>query len=75
MNFFVFNQQTMRIKVADDFWIYVATWLPLTILTILGYGVVDHVIKPPEQRRHWFSQKRSKSQSHGSLAEMAKHYE
>ena len=52
MNFFVFNQQTMRIVVAEDLWIYIATWLPLTLLTLLAYGVVVLLVQPRERRWH-----------------------
>lgn len=33
MNFFVFNGDTKRIEIANDFWKYVVTWIPLTLLT------------------------------------------
>ena len=35
MNLFVFNQSTNRIMISQDFWIYVATWIPLTLFTFL----------------------------------------
>lgn len=75
MNFFTFNQETMRIVVAEDIWIYVATWLPLTLLTLLGYGVVVLLVKPPERRWHWLSQRRSGRNDQTSMAEMIKRYE
>lgn len=75
MNFFTFNQETMRIVVAEDIWIYVATWLPLTLLTLLGYGVVVLLVKPPERRWHWLSQRRSGRNDQTSIAEMIKRYE
>lgn len=40
MNLFVFNQQTMRIMIAQNFWIYIATWIPLTVFTFLGYRLL-----------------------------------
>ena len=56
MNLFVFNQQTMRIMIADDFWIYIATWIPLTLLTFVGYGLLVLRHKPrAENGWHWLS--------------------
>ena len=40
MNFFAFNERTARLVIAEDFWIYVATWLPLTMITFLGYVIM-----------------------------------
>jgi hypothetical protein len=37
MNFFVFDTTTYRITIAHDFWVFVATWLPLTIITAAIY--------------------------------------
>lgn len=75
MNFFTFDQQAMRIVVAEDLWIYVATWLPLTFLTLLGYGVVVLLVTPSERRWHWLSQKRPRRNNQMSMAEMMKRYE
>jgi hypothetical protein len=36
MNLFVFNAQTATIRIANDFWIYIAFSIPLTFLTV-GY--------------------------------------
>ena len=56
MNLFVFNQQTMKIMIANDFWIYIATWIPLTLLTFLGYGLVVLRHKSrAENGWHWLS--------------------
>jgi hypothetical protein len=33
MNFFVFDANAGRIRIAQDFWIFIATWLPLTFIT------------------------------------------
>ena len=46
MNLFVFNQQTMKLMIADDLWIYIATWIPLTLLTFLGYRLLVLHHKP-----------------------------
>ncbi|KAF8848232.1 hypothetical protein BDZ45DRAFT_606259, partial [Acephala macrosclerotiorum] len=32
-NFFIFDQNAFRITIAHNFWIFVATWLPLTLIT------------------------------------------
>ncbi|KUJ15959.1 uncharacterized protein LY89DRAFT_587507 [Mollisia scopiformis] len=32
-NFFVFDQNAYQITIAHDFWIFIATWLPLTFIT------------------------------------------
>jgi hypothetical protein len=39
MNFFVFNTDTNTIEISGDFWIFIATWLPLTFLTGLAYSL------------------------------------
>ncbi|CAF9911789.1 MAG: hypothetical protein HETSPECPRED_000445 [Heterodermia speciosa] len=40
MNFFYFNPRTSKLVIAKDFWIFVVTWLPLALLTFLGYGAL-----------------------------------
>ena len=75
MNFFEFNQQTMKIVVAEDLWIYFATWLPLTLLTLVGYGVVVLLVKSPERRWHFLSQRCPGMNNHESMAEMIKRYD
>ena len=40
MNLFLFNPKTRRLVIADDFWIFIVTWLLLTLLTFLGYGAL-----------------------------------
>ena len=45
MNLFSFDTETSRVRVAGDFWIYVAICVPLTVFTV-GY---------------WFLQSRSRS--------------
>ena len=60
MNLFAFNQQTMNIMIADDFWIYIATWIPLTLLTFLCYGllVLRHKDRA-ENGWHWLNTSKS----------------
>jgi len=33
MNFFVFDTDSQSILIGRDFWVFVATWLPLTFIT------------------------------------------
>lgn len=40
MNFFLFDQDRRRIVIADDFWVFLATWLPLTVITGAIYVVI-----------------------------------
>jgi len=37
MNFFGFDAIKKQITIGDDFWIFIATWLPLTFLTAAIY--------------------------------------
>ena len=50
MNFFGFNPKTGRIAIATDFWIYIATWIPFTLLTFLGYRILEvyHELNDPK---------------------------
>lgn len=75
MIFFTFDQQAMRIVVAEDLCIYVATWLPLTFLTLLGNGVVVLLVTPSERRWHWLRLKRHRRNDQISMAEMMERYE
>ena len=54
MNFFYFDSDTMKLVIAKDFWIFVVTWLPLALLTFLGYGalVLRH---KPKNKLSWFT--------------------
>ena len=72
MNFFTFDSRTMKIVVAEDLWIYIATWLPLTLLTLLGYAVVVLLVQRPERRWRWLGERR---RGQVSMAEMIKRYE
>ncbi|PYI20671.1 hypothetical protein BO99DRAFT_456176 [Aspergillus violaceofuscus CBS 115571] len=40
MNFFVFDTDARQIVIAHDFWIFIATWLPLTLATGLVYVLI-----------------------------------
>jgi hypothetical protein len=37
MNFFVFDSALRKISMGHDFWMFAATWLPLTFITGLIY--------------------------------------
>lgn len=67
MNLFLFDQSTKKLIIADDFWIYVATWLLLTLVTFLGYQVMVRLHKPhAEGGWHRRRNKEPKSQAHDS---------
>ena len=67
MNLFLFDQPTKKLIIADDFWIYVVTWLLLTLVTFLGYQVMARLHKPhAEGGWHRHRNKKSKSQAHDS---------
>ena len=73
MNFFAFNQRTARLVIAEDFWIYVATWLPLTTLTFLGYVIMVLRRKSCEDEEwHWQRSKKFK-RSMGPWIELMDH--
>ena len=56
MNLFAFNPKTRRLVIADDFWIFVVTWLLLTLLTFLGYGALLIRNRPRiENDWHWLN--------------------
>ncbi|GKZ53938.1 hypothetical protein AnigIFM49718_008723 [Aspergillus niger] len=40
MNFFVFDEDSRQIVIAKDFWVFLATWLPLTLVTGLIYVLI-----------------------------------
>ncbi|PYI31514.1 hypothetical protein BP00DRAFT_343708, partial [Aspergillus indologenus CBS 114.80] len=40
MNFFVFDTDARQIVIAHDFWVFIATWLPLTLATGLVYVLI-----------------------------------
>ena len=56
MNLFIFNPQTRRLVIAEDFWICVVTWLLLTLVTFLGYGALLIRNRPRgENDWHWLN--------------------
>ncbi|GES57632.1 hypothetical protein ATEIFO6365_0001092100 [Aspergillus terreus] len=45
MNFFDFNEANKQIVISNEFWIFVATWLPLTFLTMAVYILIVYFDK------------------------------
>lgn len=37
MNFFIFNTDSDGIHIGRDFWVFIATWIPATVVTGLAY--------------------------------------
>jgi hypothetical protein len=37
MNFFVFDANSNALAMGDNFWVFTATWLPLTAITVAVY--------------------------------------
>ncbi|KAL9607553.1 MAG: hypothetical protein Q9167_007546 [Letrouitia subvulpina] len=50
MNLFEFDEKNRQLVIAKDFWIYLATWLPLTFFTFLGYLILKGFHEPEEYR-------------------------
>lgn len=40
MNFFDFDSKSRQLAIGDNFWIFIATWLPLTFVTAAIYILV-----------------------------------
>lgn len=40
MNFFAFDQVAREIVIADDFWVFMAVWIPLTVATGIFYLLI-----------------------------------
>ena len=61
MNLFLFNSQTRRLEIAEDFWICVVTWFLLTLLTFFGYGALVIRNRPRgHDGWHWLNKMRIK---------------
>lgn len=72
MNFFVFNPVQKRIVIAHDFWIFIATWLPLTLLTAGLYVLIvwlDARSNGKEVRWLWKIKKSNVAQAHTEAAD------
>jgi len=60
MNFFAFDTVSKNIIIARDFWIFIATWLPLTLITGALYMAVlyfDRRAKGKQIRWPWTSKR------------------
>lgn len=63
MNLFVFEDETSRLKISPDFWIFIVLWLPLTLMTGGVYAFIksrpkskkDMTIAPIREHKHDFS--------------------
>jgi Mg2+ and Co2+ transporter CorA len=40
MNLFLFNPVSKRLQVSPDFWIFIATWIPLIVMTGATYFLI-----------------------------------
>jgi hypothetical protein len=43
MNFFLFNPESKQLEISPDFWMFIATWLPLTLLTGGSYVLILYI--------------------------------
>ena len=46
MNAFSFDIELKKLVMAKNFWVVVVTWIPVTLLTGLGYIFVVRMVKP-----------------------------
>jgi hypothetical protein len=51
MNLFVYDQATHNVQVSKEFWIYVATVVPLTMLTLGIWFFLSRSAKRRRERR------------------------
>jgi hypothetical protein len=51
MNLFVFDIATHKVQVSKEFWIYVATFVPLTMLTLGIWFILSRSVKQRRERR------------------------
>jgi cbb3-type cytochrome oxidase subunit 3 len=51
MNLFVFDQSSNKIRISKEFWIYVATVAPLTMLTLGLWFILYRKTKQNRARR------------------------
>ncbi|KAF2244765.1 hypothetical protein BU26DRAFT_522534 [Trematosphaeria pertusa] len=40
MNFFLFNQDSKRLEISPDFWIFIVSWIPLILVTAAIYVLI-----------------------------------
>ncbi|QDS67852.1 hypothetical protein FKW77_007579 [Venturia effusa] len=53
MNFFGFDTKTRQITIGNDFWIFIATWLPLTLMTVAVYLFVLFLNRRKKTRKQF----------------------
>lgn len=64
MNFFVFNSTSRNLQISQNFWIFIATWLPLTFITGAIYMLIvfiDSRAKEKDFRWLWQIKSRQKA--------------
>ncbi|KAF1846865.1 uncharacterized protein K460DRAFT_49333 [Cucurbitaria berberidis CBS 394.84] len=64
MNFFLFNPISKQLEISPDFWIFIATWLPLIFITGAVYVLIlylDSKLKRKTFRWPWQMKARSRS--------------
>jgi len=54
MNFFIFDHVKKKIAIANDFWVFIATWLPLTMVTAAMYIVILRLDKKVPKKVAWW---------------------
>jgi Mg2+ and Co2+ transporter CorA len=68
MNFFVFDTTSQNIAIANDFWIFVATWLPLTAITVAVYiGTLWFVARRKGKQGRWLWTQQNLRPSTGNI--------
>jgi hypothetical protein len=54
MNFFIFDTDSWNLAIGDNFWVFVVTWLPLTIITTSIYVLTLWLnARRKGKRFHW----------------------
>ncbi|KAH7398546.1 hypothetical protein BKA66DRAFT_407987 [Pyrenochaeta sp. MPI-SDFR-AT-0127] len=51
MNFFAFDDLSGRLKISPDFWIFSASWLPLSVVTGASYVFIQYFYSRRRRRR------------------------
>jgi hypothetical protein len=64
MNFFVFDSGSKAIRISNDFWIFVATWLPLTLITGTLYMLIVYLDKRKKGKKFIWPWTRLKIAAH-----------
>lgn len=53
MNLFSFDQETSKVRIAYDFWIYIAICVPLTLFTVGYWFFHSRTIAHKKKRREF----------------------